>query len=121
MKFFARPSGYNLVLIRARYQYTQFGDRNYIEGKKAVFDNHEFETDDPETIDLMLKHPRYGIMFWSLDSAMEAPVISKEGEKFIAGEEAAKDSSQLTCPHCSFRAVSASGLRLHLLAKHKAA
>lgn len=84
----------SVVLRPARYVFDQEGQRRYKAGIRAEFMDGAFRTDDEETIELMMAHPRLGIDFHS----QNVPV-PKEVEKKVKEEEKRKEDELAELTH----------------------
>lgn len=117
MKFISRGLKLRIVLIPSRYMRDSFGARSYVAGKDAQFENSQFDTSDPEVIKMLKQSKSFGIEFWVADG--QKTEINEEGKKMIEADKNTADSTLVNCPDCGFRAKNESGLRLHILGKHK--
>ena len=116
MKFLSKTFGLRVILKPSYYKYYEGGRRERVAGLDAQFNNGVFETENQEIIKLLLKHKDYGIKFFSPDVQKRA-----DEERLKEVKEAKKEQlekSQTSCPYCAFNAKTASGLRLHMMAKH---
>lgn len=84
----------SVVLRPARYVFDQEGQRRFKAGIRAEFMDGGFRTDDQETIDLMMAHPRLGIDF----HAQNKPV-PKEVEKKVKEAEKKKEDELAELTH----------------------
>ena len=66
MKFMSSYKRYRLIL-RPSKQKEINGQLVRSQGVKVLFDNNVAVVDDKKTIDLMLKHPMYMIIFWAVE------------------------------------------------------
>lgn len=86
MKFISRFKAYKIVLRPARYVINAYGERNFIQGVHAKFVDSIFETNDTETIELLLKKKEYGVDYWSADPNIKT-TISEESKMIIEEEK----------------------------------
>lgn len=115
MKFMSKYRGYKIALIPARYMLDSLQRRVLVPGKKAIFVDYEFETEDKDMIKLLMENPYYGVDFWS----PESKAVNPEAQKIIDQENQSNTQTMTSCPHCSFKAKTNFGLKAHLRARHK--
>jgi hypothetical protein len=116
MKFQSKFANYKVWVKPSQYQVDPVGNRYFVQGLFAQFENGFFQTEDQELIDGLKKNPFYGVDFWSLDE--EKVEVSSEGQKIV--EDIAKEKETLTdCPVCGQSFKSKLGLLSHMKYKHK--
>lgn len=116
MLFTSKYKEHVIVIKPARHLFNPTGERQYLAGVSARFHENIFETNDPEIIAALKAHRMYGIEF----SGEEEKTITPNPEGVASMKEERQASEDLTnsCPHCAYKANTASGLRLHIKAKH---
>lgn len=116
MLFTSKYAKHVIVIKPSHYLFNPSGERQFVSGVKAKFHENKFETNDPEIIAALKAHRMYGVEF--VGEETKAVVPNAEGVAAVAMEREAQETLTNACPHCAYKAQSASGLRLHIKAKH---
>jgi len=115
MKFISKYKSYSLVVKSERYVLDSMGNRAFVPGLEAKFQDFEFSTEDPELIEGMKKNPSYGVDFWG-EEKMEQ---TEESKKLAASEKKASEDLLNACPLCSKKFDTVKGLESHMKMMHK--
>lgn len=110
MKFYSKYSDLKVIVKPKKYLFTTSGERVFIQGINAAFQNHYFETDNQEIIDSLKKTPGYGVEFWAIDDK-EKVSISEETKKV---QEDIASGKTITCPKCGKEFRNEQNLKFHL-------
>lgn len=115
MKFFSKYRKYKVWIRPSYYRIDNLGNRVFVQGVFAQFENNLFETEDKEMIEALKKAKSFGIDFWSVDEPSSPnPQGLKEEEK----KEAAKETLLTDCPQCGKTFQNKAGLMSHIRTFH---
>lgn len=116
MKFASKYKSYKIWLRPSYYRLSNLGERVFVQGVFAQFENGFFETDDNEVIDLIKKNKMFGVDFWSID---EPTTPNPEGLKEEKIKEEKKEELVTDCPKCGKTFKNKAGLMSHIAVVHK--
>ena len=116
--FVSKFLGLKKVVIPSRYRYNNFGERVYVQGKSAQFEDGRFETMDKEIIEGLKNDKMYGLNFWIVDKDGAKTEPNEAGKREMKDEDKANDTTTNSCPHCPFKAANKTGLLAHIRSKH---
>lgn len=118
MHFISKYLGYKQTITPPRYLYNAHGERTFVAGEIAKFQDGRFETSDPRLIDELMRNPMYGIDFWAVDGSGQPIAPNAEGQKIVNEDKLGIGTTVHSCPKCSFKAKNLAGLKGHIAAKH---
>jgi hypothetical protein len=115
MRFVSKYKEHRIVLIPDRYIIDNYGRRILKKGIAAEFNNHIFETEDPEVIKLLKESQWYGVDFRAVG---DATPMSEEAKEIKQKETESAQNTLTSCPYCAFNAKTYLGLKSHIKYVH---
>lgn len=120
MKFISRYRKLTVHIKSPRYSLDTFGNKLYVAGLTASFNDYGFETTDENIAQGLKNHPDYGIDFWAAEkhSEEEYSIITNKSEQ--RNKELTEEVERLVnaCPHCAKKCENLQVLKAHIKLKH---